>query len=162
MSIQVFVPEAALRELRRKAEERGISLSEYLLEIAVGDLDPSVLFRRYIEGALDLIHQARLEFERGDLRQASEKIWGACALAIKSHALYERGRKIESHADLWKYKDEVVRELGEWVRTAFMKADSMHKNFYENLATNEDVKDVLEEVNKLVSTLSEKLSGKDA
>lgn len=43
-----------------------------------------------------------------------------------------------------------------------MKADSMHKNFYENLATNEDVKDAIEEVNKLVSTLSEKLSGKDA
>lgn len=67
---------------------------EYLLEIAVGDLNPSVLFSRYIEGALDLIHQARLEFEKGDLRQASEKIWGACALAVKSHALYERGRKI--------------------------------------------------------------------
>ncbi|MEM3103946.1 MAG: PaREP1 family protein [Candidatus Bathyarchaeia archaeon] len=160
MSIQVFVPEVALKELRRKAEERGISLCEYILEIAVGDLDPSVSFRKYIEGAADLIHQARLEFERGDLRQASEKIWGACALAIKAHALYKGGRKIESHADLWTYKNEVVKELGEWVRTAFMKADSMHKNFYENLATKEDVKDALEEVNKLVSSLGEKLSSR--
>ncbi|MEM2685693.1 MAG: PaREP1 family protein, partial [Candidatus Bathyarchaeia archaeon] len=70
------------------------------------------------------------------------------------------GRKIESHADLWTYKNEVVKELGEWVRTAFMKADSMHKNFYENLATKEDVKDALEEVNKLVSSLGEKLSSR--
>lgn len=60
------------------------------------------------------------------------------------------------------YINEVVSELGGWFRTAFMKADSTHKNFYENLASKEDVKDAQEEVNKLVSTLSEKLSGKNA
>ncbi|MEM2739838.1 MAG: PaREP1 family protein [Candidatus Bathyarchaeia archaeon] len=132
-----------------------MSLSEYLLEIAVSDLDPTLASRSYIEGAESLIHQARLEVEKGDLRQASEKIWGACALTIKAYALYRRARRIESHADLWIYKNEVVGELGEWVRTVFMKADSMHKNFYENLATKEDVENALEEVKKLITTISE-------
>jgi len=53
------------------------------------------------------------------------------------------------------YKNEVARELRDWVRAAFLKADSMHKNFYEGLATREDVEDSLREVEKLVSAISE-------
>ncbi|WP_460025941.1 PaREP1 family protein [Infirmifilum sp. SLHALR2] len=80
-------------------------------------------------------------------------------MAIKAHALARGGRRLESHRDLWLYKDEVARELGEWVRTAFLKADSMHRNFYEGLATKEDVEDSLREVEKLVSAISERVEG---
>jgi len=123
------------------------------------DVDPEERAREYIEAARELLAQARVELERGDLRQASEKIWGACALAIKAHALAKRGRTLESHRDLWPYKDEVARELGDWVRGAFLKADSMHKNFYEGLATREDVEDSLKEVEKLVSAVSKCVEG---
>ena len=44
-------------------------------------------------------------------------------------------------------KDEVARELGEQIRIAFKLADSMRKNFYENLAAKEDVP---KEVTRLV------------
>ncbi|RLE60461.1 MAG: hypothetical protein DRN53_06175, partial [Thermoprotei archaeon] len=40
------------------------------------------------------------------------------------------------------YKNEIAKEIGDWVRIVFKLADSMHKNFYENLATREDVEDV--------------------
>ena len=40
------------------------------------------------------------------------------------------------------------------MRTAFLKADSMHKNFYEGLATKEDVEDALREAEKLVSAIA--------
>jgi len=49
--------------------------------------------------------------------------------------------------------------LGDWVRDAFLKADSMHKNFYEGLATREDVEDSLKEVEKLVSAVSKCVEG---
>jgi len=40
------------------------------------------------------------------------------------------------------------------VRAVFRQADSMHKNFYEGLATREDVEDSLKEVEKLVTTIN--------
>jgi hypothetical protein len=97
---------------------------------------------------MELLERAQAELRRGELRQASEKIWGACALANKAHALAKKGLRLESHADLWTYKDEVAEELGSWVRTAFKLVDSMHKNYYENLATREDVEDALGEVRR--------------
>lgn len=147
------VPEVVYRELLRGASRRGTSISEHLADIAAEDLDPPDAALSFIEGAKDLLRQAREELGRGDLRQASEKVWGACALAIKAHALHRRGRRIESHAELWAYKNEVAKELGDWVRAVFRQADSMHRNFYENLATREDVEDALREVEKLVETV---------
>jgi hypothetical protein len=79
---------------------------------------------------VELLERAEAELRRGELRQASEKIWGARALAIKAHALAKKGLRLESHADLWAYKNEVAEELGSWVRTAFKLADSMHKIYY--------------------------------
>jgi PaREP1/PaREP8 domain containing family protein len=97
------------------------------------------------------------ELQKGDLRQASEKVWGACALAIKAHAAARKRLVPKSHADLWLYKDEVANELGEWIRGAFLMADSMHKNFFEGLATAMDVAVALGEVEKLVKAIREVL-----
>ena len=66
----------------------------------------------------------------------------------------EEGLRLESHADLWAYKNEVAEELGSWVRTAFELADSVHENYYENLATREDVGGVLGEVRRLVDAVA--------
>ena len=40
-----------------------------------------------------------------------------------------------------------------------MKADSMHKNFYEGLATKEDVEDALRDVERLVAAARAALRG---
>jgi len=120
------------------------------------NLDPEQKAKEYIESALSLIEQAREELEKGNFRQASEKIWGACALTIKAHAA-KKDLRLESHKDLWIYKNEIAKELGEWVRTVFLKADSMHKNFYEGLATREDVEDTLKEVEKLIRTIHDQI-----
>ena len=119
----------------------------------MSDKDPIECAGKYLEGAEELVKEAQRELEEGDLRQASKKIWGACALAIKAHALAKRGMRLEFHRDLWEYKNEIARELGEWVRAVFRQADSMHKNFYEDVATREDVEDTLRDVEKLVTTI---------
>ncbi len=54
----------------------------------------------------------------------------------------------------------VAEELGDWVKAVFRQADSMHRNFYEGLATREDVEDTLREVKKLVSAVSESIEGR--
>ena len=155
----IVIPGSIARRIREEAERLGMTPEEYILDMLVKNLDPGERAAEYLKAAQDLVGQARRELERGDLRQASEKIWGACALAIKAHALARRSRRLESHRDLWLYKNEVARELGEWVRSAFLKADSMHKNFYEGLATREDVEDALREVERLVSAIAKSVMG---
>ena len=157
----VTLPRTTVEELREKAVKAGVTIEEYLLDILTRDIDPVKSAEKYLNGAEDLLKQAYQELREDNLRQASEKIWCACALAIKAHALAKKNIRLESHKDLWVYKNEVARELGEWIRIAFKLADSMHKNFYENLATKEDVEDVLKEVEKLVSAISKTLKVRD-
>ena len=154
------LPQPIAEKLRKEASRRGLTPEEYVLDLLTENLDPEQSSRDYIEAAVSLIEQARKELEKGNLRQASEKIWGACALAIKAYALAKEGRRLESHRELWVYKDRLAKELGSWVRTAFLKADSMHKNFYEGLATREDVEDSLKEVEKLVATIRSRVGEK--
>jgi hypothetical protein len=151
------IPERIAERIRREAEKQGLAPEEYILEAITRDLDPDERAREYIESASALLEQAKEELQKGDLRQASEKVWGACALAIKAHAAARKGLVLKSHADLWLYKDEVANELGEWIRSAFLMADSMHKNFYEGLATAKDVTVALGEVEKLVKAIREVL-----
>jgi hypothetical protein len=117
-----------------------MSISEYLGRDRRRGVRPAGRRSKLHRGGEGPLRQARIEFERGDLRQVSEKVGGVCALAIKAHALRSRGRRIKNYAEMRAYKNEVARELGDWVRTVFSQADSMHKNFYENLATREDWK----------------------
>jgi len=154
MSVDLSLPRIIIEELKRKADEAGISIDEYLFDIIVGDSDPNIAIEKYLKGAQQLIEQAEEEIKKENLRQASEKVWGACALAVKAHALARKGARLESYRDLWMYKNEIAKEIGDWIRIVFKLADSMHKNFYENLATREDVEDVLKEVKKLVKSIT--------
>lgn len=57
--------------------------------------------------------------------------------------------------ELWTYRNEVARKLGDWVRATFRQADSTHKNIYENLATKEDVEDTIIEADKSINAIEE-------
>jgi len=140
-----ILPRAIVEELEKRARALGISIDEYIFDLVLKDMNSKRSSIKYIEGAEEL------------LKQASEKIWSACALAIKAHALARKGIKLESHRDLWIYKNEVAKELGDWVRAVFRQAYSMHKNFYENQATKEDIEDTLREIEKLVKAIKEVL-----
>ena len=149
----ISIPRTILEELKRRAEERGLSLEEFLTEIGTQDLDPEDRAEKYINVAMELINQAKEELMKNDLRHASEKTWGACALAIKAYALRKDKKVLTRHADLWRYKDKVIAELGEWVRDAWMYANAMHINFYEGEASRADVEKALKLVEDLVKTI---------
>ena len=84
--------------------------------------------------AMSQEYMARAEdyLRQGDLKQASEKSWGATACALKSIA-EERGWHHQSHSLLNDISGQIVDELGrDDLRSLFAVARSMHQNFYEN------------------------------
>ena len=92
----------------------------------------SSMSREYMDRAEDYLRQ-------GDLKQASEKSWGAAACALKSIA-ERRGWHHQSHSLLNDISGQIVDELGrEDLRNLFAVARSMHQNFYENWYQEDEV-----------------------
>ena len=152
-TVTIVLPRVAARRLQQEAEKAGLTLDEYLVELAFSDADPAERARGYLEAAHSLLEQAERELERGDVRQAAEKLWGAVALSLKAYALWRDGRRVSSHRELWEYKDVVSEELGGWVSRVFREASSLHTCFYEGWCTKRDVVEVLPEAKKLVETI---------
>ena len=83
--------------------------------------------------AEEYLKQADEELKKGDLKQASKKIWGAAALGVKAPAYARDSERLKSQGDLRSYIDKLVKEaedeeLGDLWRTA----TSTHLNLYEN------------------------------
>ncbi len=150
MATSIVIPARIAERLRREARERGVCLEDLVLELLSKDMSDDERADSYVEAALALLEQAQEELAKGDLRQASEKVWGAAALAIKAHALAREGKRLTSHGGLWEHKENVAAELGEWVRDVWAHATSMHVNFYEGWATEADVREALRQVERLV------------
>ena len=93
---------------------------------------------KYLEPSRQLIRQAEAELELEDYIQASEKAWGAVAVAIKSIA-EQRGWRHSHHrltsAILGQLADEFNRPH---LHDLFNTAESMHSNFYENTQTEKE------------------------
>jgi len=127
----IRIPGRVAERARSEAERRGLSLEAYIVELLTQRLDPRERAFEYIEAAEELLAMAREELERGDIRRAAEKAWGAAALAVKAYAEWREGRRLSSHRGLWEYKDVVAGELGEWVRDSWNAGNSLHTCFYE-------------------------------
>ena len=143
----IFLPRAVARRLRERGS--GLMPEELVIE-ALAELDPDEKAEAYWEVAEHYLARAEEELARGELREASEKVWGAAALAIKAHTLAREGKRLTSHGGLWEHKENVAAELGEWVRDVWAHATSMHVNFYEGWATEADVREALRQVERLV------------
>jgi len=87
----LVLPKSILEKFRRLAEAEGIQVEEFIVEKLISDLDPEVKVEPYWEMSKTYFKQAEEELAKGDLKQASEKLWDSAALAVKAIA-YERGR----------------------------------------------------------------------
>ena len=97
--------------------------------------------------------QAFSELSAGDLRQASEKGWGAAAEMVKAVA-EKRGWNHQSHEDLYVAADRIANEIRDsLVLTQFNNAGQLHANFYEGWMGEPNIKAGLDEVKKLVGRL---------
>ena len=86
----------------------------------------------YREASRQLLAQARAELDAGDLRQASEKAWGAAAQIVIAAAQL-RGWDHYYHRGLYLTVDRLTDEVGDpEIHDLFMFANGLHTNFYEN------------------------------
>ena len=109
----------------------------------------------YANTSRELIAQARIELDAGDLLQASEKAWGAAAAAIKSVAEM-RGWQHYAHtlirAALWRISREHHRPRA---RILFKSANDLHQNYYEYRLGEEEVAEGIAEVTELLAILEQ-------
>ena len=105
--------------------------------------------------ASHLLSQARNELAQGDTRQASEKGWGAAAQAVKAVA-ESRGWEHRTHAVLFRAVTRLAEETGnDEIDRLFGAANSLHGNFYENWLTSNQVRLLVEDVERSVGILDE-------
>ena len=105
----------------------------------------------------DLITQAFEEMDKGDLRQASEKGWGAAAQMVKAVAT-RRGWDHNGHGYLFQVVRRLVIESGDdQLSNLFHVANSLHSNFYENWLPEEMVRTGLDNISELVDKLEQLL-----
>ena len=157
MSMTVLLPPRVAERVRREAERLGLTPEELVVETLVEGLDPEGRAYDYLDAARLLLEQAREELEKGDARQAAEKLWGAAALAVKAYAYWREGKRLTSHGELWEYIRTLAGELGRWVSDAWYAANSMHTCFYEGWCTGWHVEQALERVERLVREVETRL-----
>jgi len=61
----LVLPSRVVELLRRAAEEGGVSLEDFLMDVATARLDPPERARAYAEAALELLREAEAELARG-------------------------------------------------------------------------------------------------
>ena len=111
--------------------------------------------QKYRENSWVLFFQARAELEAGDLRQASEKGWGAAALMIKAVAEQRGGDWEHSrHRHFAKAAGRLRSELGNRdVVRLFNVAESLHGNFYEDQWDPSHISEALDDVEQFLDLL---------
>ena len=111
--------------------------------------------QKYRDDSRSLLARARRELDDGDLRQASEKGWGAAALMLKAIAA-QRGGDWE-HSRHRHYSSAASRlrsELGNRdIMRWFNVAESLHANFYEDQLLPSDISESLDDVERLLDLL---------
>jgi len=145
------------RRVKEEAEKLGVSVDEYVIELLCQGLDPRNRAVEYVEAAKELLKDAREELEKGDARQAAEKLWGAGALAVKAYAYWRDGKRLSSHGELWEYKRVMEEELGGWIYEAWAVAQSMHMCFYEGWCIDRDVETAAKHVERLVKEVASRI-----
>jgi len=153
----LYYPKKLGAKLEEKAEKVGVTPEELCLEILGKsldeELDPAQLVEHYQALSERYLGEAKNFLEEEDLVQASEKLWGAAALIVRSVAA-KRGLKLEKHGSLWSFIDKLSAEnRDEEIVRFFAVANGLHRNFYENQMTRRTVEIALKDVERFIKKL---------
>ena len=109
--------------------------------------------QRYQQASEHLLAQARGELASGDVRQASERGWGAAAKIVKAVA-EGRGWEHGGHRQLHAAVNRLQQKTGDLELTRFFQiANSLHFNFYEDVQEAAAVAQALDDVEHLLDKL---------
>ncbi len=105
--------------------------------------------------------QAWEELERGDLRQASEKGWGAVSQQVRALASF-RNLELHRHRDVSAFVDSISTEVSDpTIYVLFGTAESLHANFYEGYMSYFNVHYGLGQAQELIDKLDVLLASKN-
>ena len=105
---------------------------------------------KYKSAGSELLGKARYELAQGDLRQASEKGWGAAAQMVKAVA-QRRGWRHDGHAALFEIVNRLAAETDDpQLALAFHTANGLHINFYEDIMGSTLVEVGLDQVGEFI------------
>ena len=114
----------------------------------------------YREQSRVFLRQAIVELSRGDLRQASEKGWGASSQIVKA-AADERGWPHRQHRTLERAVVSLIDETGDpTLGRLFNQASALHTNFYEGDWSVVMVRDALGQVSRFVTRVEALLASR--
>ena len=103
--------------------------------------------QKYAGMAQDFRASAWEHSDQGDLPQASNKAWGLVAETVKAISAHH-GSIIHTHRAILSVANELFRLVGnagdtetrDWISGIFLTARSLHSNFYENEAPENEVR----------------------
>ena len=109
--------------------------------------------QKYRNDSRRLMTQARTELAQGDLRQASEKGWGAAALMLKAIA-EARDWDHDRHRHFAGAAGRLRSEMGNRDIVRFFNvAESLHGNYYEDQMAAGDIAESLDDVERLLDLI---------
>ena len=109
---------------------------------------------RHREISAEFLDHAEVEFQKGDMLQASEKAWGAIAHYSKAVS-EEQGWQHRSHFDLRKSTLRLIESAddpGQCLRY-FWIMERLHINFYEEQFSAGEVRFSLDDTHRLMDAL---------
>ena len=112
--------------------------------------------KSYVYASFELLDKAGDYFRDGDLRQASEKGWGAAAQTVKAVAenWKAHGARHRSHWHLTALVNGLSAiDPASQIEGAFRDAQELHENFYENDLVRPAVSAYLARVMLLVNSM---------
>lgn len=109
----------------------------------------------HVQMSRRFLEHARNELRMGNRLQASEKVWGAAAHALKAIGM-QRGWNHRSHANVNAIGEHLTRECHEPDFARYLLiANAMHRNFYENDAEEDTIEMAIDDAGEFVTRLDE-------
>jgi hypothetical protein len=96
-----------------------------------------------------LAHRDRREFDK-----ASEDLWGVVNAIASALSILLSGKPIKDHRNLRELINDIAIENPEIIKL-YREAERLHANFYHGFLTQEDFKDSVAKIEKLITILSE-------
>ena len=114
--------------------------------------------KRYTGLSEKYLHDAEILMKKGDLSQASEKLWGATVAIVKAIAA-QRGKTLKTHEGIKFFLAEIAREIkDESVNSVSLVAEGLHQNFYENTEHPDSVKKGAKTIKQFVTRMRNRFS----
>lgn len=152
--VDLTLPKKVEERFRLMAEAQGLPIEAIIAEAVVRRIgDPEVEVELHLKLCEKFLLEGQELLMKGDYLEASEKHWGAVAQAVKAVAA-KQGLELKTHGQLWDFVNKLVEKLKDLeLGDSWIRANALHKNFYEGKLIPELAKKYMEDARNLVEKL---------